>query len=92
MFQFLTDATDRQRYLRNLRSALRVGGYFVLAVFSDEGGLTYTGFDAERYDIESLAATIGHDFHLIETLTEDHRTPFVIRQKFLYAMFRHIPE
>jgi SAM-dependent methyltransferase len=92
VFHLLADRDERERYLRNLRTALRIGGYFILAAISDEDDRSYVGFEAERYSPEKIQATLGPDFEIITVLHEDRLTPFKANQTFIYALFRYIPE
>jgi hypothetical protein len=91
VFHFLTDPTDRDRYLRNLRRALKLGGYFMLAAFAEDGPLKCGGLGVERYSLEKMIGTVGTDFDLIMHLREEHKTPFGMTQSFQYALFRYIP-
>ena len=88
MFHFLTNPDDRDRYLENLKRALKSGGHFIIATFADDGPLKCSGLEVERYDIEKLQRTIGNDFELLETFREQHQTPSGTIQNFLYAHFR----
>lgn len=91
MFHFLTDQNDRELYLKNLRRALKSGGYFLLATFADDGPLKCSGLAVERYGLEKMVEVVGDEFELVESLREEHTTPFDTTQSFRYAMFRHIP-
>lgn len=92
VFHLLTDADERKLYLRNLRAALRIGGYFILAAISDDDSPSYLGFEAELYTPEKMQATLGPDFEMITALHEDRLTPFKANQTFIYTLFRYIPE
>jgi SAM-dependent methyltransferase len=87
VFHFLTDPNDRELYLQNLRRALKPGGHFILATFAEDGPLKCSGLDTERYDLQKMTDTVGPDFKLVESLREQHHTPFGTTQSFQYAHF-----
>lgn len=87
MFHFLTDKTDRDRYLTSLRRALKPGGHFILATFAEDGPLKCSGLDVERYDLQKVIDTVGPGFTLVDSLREQHNTPFGTIQRFQYAHF-----
>ena len=88
MFHFLTEPRDRELYLKNLRRSLIPEGHFVIATFAEDGPLKCSGLEIERYSLEKLQETIGIEFELINSLREEHRTPFNSTQSFLYAHFK----
>lgn len=88
MFHFLTDARDRERYLKNLRQTLKPAGHFIIAAFADDGALKCSGLDVERYSLEKLRETVGTDFLLVQSFREQHLTPFDTKQSFIYAHFQ----
>ena len=90
VFHFLTNAEDRRRYLDAMRGALKPGGHAILATFALEGPPRCSGLDVVRYSPETLHAEVGDDFRLIETLDEEHRTPFNTVQKFMYCRFQKL--
>jgi SAM-dependent methyltransferase len=88
VFHFLTNPTDRELYLKNLKSALKPNGHFIIATFADDGPLKCSGLEVERYNVQKLKQTVGPDFELLESGHEAHKTPFDTKQNFLYAHFR----
>mgnify|MGYP001607672235 CR=1 FL=1 len=88
LFHFLTDVGDREKYLRKLRQSLRSNGHVIISTFSLDGPKRCSGLDIRQYDAQSLGAELGEDFDLIETLNEQHPTPFGTTQKFIYCHFR----
>jgi SAM-dependent methyltransferase len=92
VFHFLTNPSDRELYLKNLRSALKPSGHFIIATFADNGPPKCSGLEVERYGIERLTQTVGRDFELIQSFREQHKTPFDTTQNFLYAHFRLISQ
>jgi ubiquinone/menaquinone biosynthesis C-methylase UbiE len=88
VFHFLTKAEDRKKYFDQLKNALKPGGHVTIATFSLEGPQKCSGLDTVRYDPSALHNEIGPDFELMDTLNEDHHTPFNTVQKFVYCLFR----
>ncbi len=92
VFHFLTDPADRGRYLAQLRRALRPGGLVIIATFAEDGPTRCSGLEVTRYSAESLHATLGAGFSLIDGQRELHTTPSGAQQAFTYAVFRLDPD
>jgi SAM-dependent methyltransferase len=89
VFHFLTLDHDRELYLKALHNSLKPGGQAIIATFSDIGPGRCRGLDIRRYNPESLNFALGSELHMVETLTEEHRTPEGGLQQFVYCRFRH---
>jgi len=87
-FHFLTDAAERDAYLRNLDRALKPGGYALLQQFSPEAPPTCTGIEVQRYGHEELAAVLGGDYELLRHDRNLHVTPAGVEQLYLCCLFR----
>jgi len=87
VFHFLTHPHDRTCYVDTLRSTIRPNGQAIIATFSDSGPSQCSGLEVVRYSPASLARALGPEFHLVETLTEEHRTPDGGTQQFVYCRF-----
>jgi SAM-dependent methyltransferase len=88
VFHFLTNADDRRRYAEVAARALRSGGAAIIATFAPNGPTRCSGLDVVRYDSESLARTLGHEFSLDRSLDELHHTPGGVTQAFTYTVLR----
>jgi|ERR1051325_4846240 ubiquinone/menaquinone biosynthesis C-methylase UbiE len=88
VFHFLTQATDRRRYIDTLRRAVRVGGHIILATFAPDGPERCSGLDVVRYSPESLHREFGGEFEVVDSTRETHHTPFGTEQKFIYCYCR----
>ena len=88
VFHFLTEATDRKRYVDTLKRTLKSGGHLILAAFAIGGPTRCSGLDIVQYDADKLAQELGDDFTLVEQLSEIHVTPS--NQEQLFAYFRFI--
>lgn len=88
VFHFLTDATQRVAYVRQVARSVKPGGHVIVSTFGPGGPTQCSGLDVVRYDPESLHNEFGARFRLVESLNELHETPFGTTQKFLYCYCR----
>jgi SAM-dependent methyltransferase len=88
VFHFLTSASDRFAYVRQVARAVRQGGHVIVSTFGPEGPAKCSGLDIVRYDAESLHREFGVHFRLLGSSTELHPTPFGTTQQFLYCYCR----
>lgn len=82
VFHFLTDASDRRKYVTAMRRTLPIGGHAIIAAFAPDGPEQCSGLPIRRYDAPMMAEEIGQDFELVETISETHLTPWETEQKF----------
>lgn len=87
VFHFLTDATDRQRYLAAARAALPPGGHLIIATFALDGPPQCSGLDVARYSPESLQQEVGEGFTLAESFGGLHITPSQGKQSYTFCRF-----
>lgn len=85
VFHFLTDAAQREAYVRLVLRAVKPGGHVIVATFGPEGPTQCSGLDVMRYNADGLHSEFGAAFRLIESATELHQTPFGTTQQFLYC-------
>lgn len=88
VFHFLTEASQRDAYIRVLKDSLKPGAHVVIGTFGPTGPTRCSGLDVRRYDVQSLSDEIGAGFELLTSTLEDHRTPAGSSQQFLYCCFR----
>jgi len=91
VFHFLTEPIDRQRYVAQVRSAVRAGGYVVVATFAEDGPTRCSGLHVARYSPEALRDEFGDDFALVSSHRELHTTPGGAQQAFTYCVCRLRP-
>jgi SAM-dependent methyltransferase len=87
-FHFLTGPEDQTAYVARLRRALRLGGHAIIGTFALDGPERCSGLAVSRYDANSLAATLGRGFELIDTRRHEHTTPWGVTQRFQFSTFR----
>ncbi len=92
VFHFLTQPDDRARYLKQVRHALRPGGYALVATFGAHGPTRCSGLEVARYSPDTLHAEFGADFQLVSSNQVTHRTPWGVEQAFTYCLCRFQPE
>ena len=86
-FHFLTDASDRARYVEHLTAALKPGGQAIVATFALDGPPKCSGLPVMRYSAETLSAQLGPAFRLVDSVSDEHRTPSGGVQRFCYNRF-----
>lgn len=87
VFHFLTDKTDRQKYVQTLQRTLTPNGHVIIATFAIDGPLKCSGLDVCRYVAADICTELGAGFELREQVNETHVTPWNTEQKFSYFRF-----
>jgi SAM-dependent methyltransferase len=89
LFHFLTDETDRDRYVRTAATQLADRGHAIIATFGPNGPTHCSGLTVHRYDAHELAETFAPaGFTLAGHHDEIHRTPGGVTQEFVYAVLQ----
>lgn len=87
VFHFLTEVSDRQRYMEAARAALPPGGHLIMATFALDGPPQCSGLDIVRYSPESLQQEVGAGFTLEESFGGLHVTPSQGKQSYTFCRF-----
>ena len=87
-FHFLTEENQIAKYAELVNLALADEGNLVIGTFSKNGPKKCSGLDITQYDETKLKAVFEKDFDLIESFTEDHKTPFNTIQNFIFCSFK----
>lgn len=90
VFHFLKDEADRSSYVSALSSALKPDAHVIIATFGLDGPEKCSGLEVVRYSPETMSAVLGNNFELVETSTEEHKTPGEASQSFVYCRFRRV--
>jgi 2-polyprenyl-3-methyl-5-hydroxy-6-metoxy-1,4-benzoquinol methylase len=85
VFHFLTEARDREAYVRQVMKAVKPGGHVIVATFAPNGPAQCSGPPVARYAPEQLHGEFGAAFDLVEHTLEDHTTPWGSVQHFVYC-------
>jgi ubiquinone/menaquinone biosynthesis C-methylase UbiE len=88
VFHFLQDPLARQRYVAQVRRAVKPGGHVVVATFGPQGPQRCSGLDVMRYDADQLHGEFGSDFAKVDSAIELHATPSGSQQQFVYCYCR----
>lgn len=91
VFHFMVRPEDRSAYLANMRRAVKRGGHVIIATFANNGPEKCSGLQIQRYEPDELAAQLGADFRLVESLHEEHVTPGGKVQAFQYSRLQRKP-
>jgi SAM-dependent methyltransferase len=91
VFHFLTEASDRERYVAQVRRAVKPGGLVLVATFAEDGPTRCSGLETRRYSPDALHAEFGVDFQIISSQREEHITPTGTKQAFTYCVCRYFP-
>ena len=87
VFHFLTEASDREKYIAVLKRVLSPAGQLIMAAFAIDGPTKCSGLDVVQYDAEKLKAELGEGFELLEQKAELHVTGSGVEQRFSYFRF-----
>jgi len=88
VLHFLLREEDIQGYFSNLHTALRPGGYALLAEFSITGAPKCAGLELHRYSIEEMTARMGTAFELITHEDYTFINPSGEPRPYIYALYR----
>ena len=91
VFHFLTEEQDRRRYVERVTSAVRPNGDVIVASFAPDGPEKCSGLDVIRYSPETMHDEFGREFRLLDSVRENHVTPWGAEQAFVYCMCRLMP-
>lgn len=88
MFHFLTTETDRQTYHALLREKVLPGGFVIMAAFAPHGAAMCSGLPVQRHSPASLAAFLGEEFRLMETMDYTYTMPSGDTRPYVYVRFQ----
>ncbi len=87
VFHFLTQASDRKKYVDLLHQVMKPRGHIIIAAFAIGGPEKCSGLDIIQYDAAKLSRELGEAFILVEQVDEPHTTPGGKVQAFGYYRF-----
>jgi SAM-dependent methyltransferase len=88
VLHFLLGENDIEGYFNNLRSALRPGGYALLAEYSITGAPNCAGLDLHRYSVEEMTERLGAGFDCVRQEDYTFINPSGDPRPYVYALFR----
>ena len=89
-FHFLTDPANIAAYIARMKAATAPGSKVIIGTFALDGPEKCSGLIVSRYNPESLTATLGKSFELIDSRHHEHVTPWGATQRFQFSTFRRI--
>ena len=85
-FHFLTEAEQISKYVALASSCVK--SYLSVGTFSKQGPVKCSGLNISQYNVEELMSVFSSGFHLLDSVIEDHKTPFDTFQNFLFCSFK----
>jgi ubiquinone/menaquinone biosynthesis C-methylase UbiE len=85
-FHFLTERSDRSRYLDRLVRTLKPDGTALIATFAEDGPSSCSQLPTMRYSAEALAEELAPRVRLVRSTLFAHRTPTGQTQSFRYSL------
>lgn len=86
-FHFLTTEEEIEKYKSIVNKS--VAGFLIIGTFSENGPLKCSGLEISQYSEEKLTSTFEDNFDKIDSVLEDHQTPFETTQNFLFCSFKN---
>ncbi|MDP2454570.1 MULTISPECIES: class I SAM-dependent methyltransferase [unclassified Kaistella] len=86
-FHFLTTENEIEKYKSIVKNS--VDGFLIMGTFSQNGPLKCSGLEISKYSEEKLTSTFEDNFDKINSVLEDHQTPFGTTQNFLFCSFKN---
>ena len=90
VFHFLTDQSDRRRYVELASRTLPIGGHLIVGTFAHDAPPRCSGLGVRCYDAPSLAAEFSPAFRAVEETSHVHHTPTGKPQHFLFMTFERV--
>jgi 2-polyprenyl-3-methyl-5-hydroxy-6-metoxy-1,4-benzoquinol methylase len=87
-FHFLTDQTDANNYILNIKNSLAENGHLIIGTFSEKGPKKCSGIEIQQYSESSLSEKFKDYFQKIFCIKTNHKTPFDTLQNFVFCSFR----
>ncbi|MFO0749999.1 MAG: class I SAM-dependent methyltransferase [Myxococcota bacterium] len=88
VFHFLTHPALRERYVAQVRHAVKPGGHVIVATFGLAGPERCSGLDVVRYDADGIHAAFGPSFVKVQSASDRHETPWGSVQELTYCYCR----
>lgn len=88
VFHFLLNENAIQGYFNNLKSAVKKGGYVLLAEFSKQGDKKCAGLGVHQYDLKEMQQRLGSGFQLIAAEEFEFINPFGDSRPYIYGLFK----
>ncbi len=87
-FHFQTDERQIEKYADIVAKSLATNGNMIIGTFSENGPKKCSGLDITQYNEASMKAVFEPHFEFLNSITEDHTTPFDTIQNFIFCSFK----
>jgi 2-polyprenyl-3-methyl-5-hydroxy-6-metoxy-1,4-benzoquinol methylase len=87
-FHFQTEEQQIQKYADVVAKAVAANGHIIIGTFSENGPKKCSGLDITQYNEVTMSAVFERNFQFLNSLTEDHTTPFNTIQNFIFCSFK----
>lgn len=88
VFHFLTDPSDRTRYVEVASRAVEDGGHLIVGTFSPDAPTHCSGLEVTRYSADDLAAAFAPALELVHAEEQVHTTPGGTVQPYTWVVLR----
>lgn len=88
VLHFLRKEVDIQKYFLNLKSAIKSGGYALLAEFSTKAPRKCAGLKLHRYSIDEMTRRMGSGFELVKYEDYTYINPSGVPIPYIYALYK----
>ena len=89
VLHFLLEEAGIRGYFSNLQTAIRPGGYALLAEFSAAGCPRCAGLEVHRYAVEEITRRMGAGFELVRQEDYTFINPSGDPRPYIYALYRN---
>jgi uncharacterized UPF0146 family protein len=86
-FHFQTEPHQIEKYANIVAKAMAVNGNMIIGTFSENGPKKCSGLDITQYSEATMKAVFETNFQFLNSITEDHATPFNTIQNFIFCNF-----
>ncbi|MHA2252596.1 MAG: class I SAM-dependent methyltransferase [Candidatus Kariarchaeaceae archaeon] len=90
MLHFLVDEDHQEKYLKTLRSVVKVNGFVIIGAFNLSGAKKCSGLDIKNYDQNMLSSFLGNDFDLVDYFDDDYIQPSGNVRPYVFTLFKRI--
>ncbi len=87
-FHFQTDEQQIQKYADIVAKSVATNGNMIIGTFSENGPKKCSGLDITQYNEATMNAVFAPNFEFLNSITEDHTTPFDTIQNFIFCSFK----
>lgn len=88
VLHFFTEENQQNTYFNLIQSAVKPGGFVILAEFNTEGAKKCSGLDVVNYSLDMLQHGLGSNFKLVKWFNYSYTQPSGNLRPFIYTLFQ----